>query len=500
VGTAACDAVLWSCQAQRQSGSPHSASMRPLPLFLCGSSVQSGICEVVLRAATGRGPALQLWTLIAALVTRRKVHNQDLLSPALTGPAAQASFPSLSDDLIRGIIGSAWARRHAQPAAAEVRSAVGLLNVCRRVRAVLRARPLPLQLDFSRAPLSARQRAWLAARVRVGYVEGIRVCNMDCTFWKGANSLVLRRHGHSLQRLAGVPLRLVSTTDRSVLDTVRAGVRVAHLLDLRGLGQLTHLSVVLPLQNDLKGEERLWLVRDLWPDGLVELELLCIATCHRRTYAPSAMVLYHLAWAPSSPQRSSGAQPHSALLQFSDAHCSDWRQNRTPLLWQHPLVPALHARWVVHAGASEVGKLFSVFAPERTCDLLVRCNRVWAHSSAEGGAAHGSFPVQSLCGSVSAAEIRSSGQSIQFWVCRSQVHAHVLLRMLIAQCSRQYALKVVKSTSGPVGWLKVLAWRRRPLQSSSEWHAVANDHAYAVWWANEGHKVYGVKAFAGMHA
>jgi hypothetical protein len=471
----------------------------PLGTFECGSSVLSVTCEVVLRAAPGRVPALQFWTCDTALVTRRKVHNQDLLSPALTGSAAQAAFPSLSDDLIRGIIGSACARRHAQPAAAEVRSAVGLLNVCRRVRNVLRARPLPLELDFSRAPLSARQRSWLAARVRVGYVEGVRICKMDCTFWKGAHRLVLQRHGHTLQRLAGVPLRLVSTTDRSVLGDVSHALCNARLLDLRGLGKLTHLSVLLPLQNDLKGQERLWLVRDLWPDGLVELELLCIGA-RRQTYTPSVNVLQHLAWAPSSPQRSSGAQPHSTLVQFSDVHCSDFRQNITPLLWQHPLVPALHARWVAQAGACEVGNIFSVFAPERTCNLLVRCNHVCAQSSVEGGAAHGSFPVQSLCGSVSAAEIRSSGRALKFWACGSEVHAHVLLRMLIAQCSRQYALKVVKSTSGPVGWLKVLAWRRWPLQSSSEWQAVADDHAYAVWWANEGRNVYGVKAFAGMHA
>ena len=86
-------------------------------------------------------------------------------------PAAQAPFIALPDELLRGILLRAWADRPARPAAEEVRAAAGLASVCRRVRALLRAQPLPLALDFSAARLSAAQEGWLLAPAQAGRVE-----------------------------------------------------------------------------------------------------------------------------------------------------------------------------------------------------------------------------------------------------------------------------------------------------------------------------------------
>jgi hypothetical protein len=99
-------------------------------------------------------------------------------TPATAGVLTRAPPPrqagrlaALPADLLPRIVAHVWACRPARPAAEEVRHAASLFGVCRRVRDVLRAEPLPLALDFSAAPFSEGQRAWLAAPVRVGRIE-----------------------------------------------------------------------------------------------------------------------------------------------------------------------------------------------------------------------------------------------------------------------------------------------------------------------------------------
>ena len=75
------------------------------------------------------------------------------------------SLDALPDDVTVNILHQAWAARPRGPASAEVRLACGLQNVCRRFRRLIRQEaPLALDLDFTKAPVSQKQRAWLVRR------------------------------------------------------------------------------------------------------------------------------------------------------------------------------------------------------------------------------------------------------------------------------------------------------------------------------------------------
>jgi len=138
--------------------------------------------------------------------------------------AAQALLLALPDELLRGILRRAWADRPARPAAEEVRAAAGLACVCRRVRALLRAQPLPLALDLTAAPVSPAQRRWLLERMQAGRVEAAsfkfhgRVggdCERDDGFHDPLNEMpvlteLMAVHSNTLLRLSGVRLHLLA--------------------------------------------------------------------------------------------------------------------------------------------------------------------------------------------------------------------------------------------------------------------------------------------------
>jgi len=92
-------------------------------------------------------------------------------------------FIALPDELLGSILRRAWADRPPRPAAEEVRCAAGLASVCRRVRALLRAHPLPLALDFSAAPLSLAQAVLLLDPALAGRVEAASFQPKDA-LWK----------------------------------------------------------------------------------------------------------------------------------------------------------------------------------------------------------------------------------------------------------------------------------------------------------------------------
>lgn len=188
--------------------------------------------------------------------------------PALRQAACLAT---LSADLLRGVFALVWACRPAWPAAQEVRHAVSLFSVCRCVREVLKARPLPLVLDFTASLLSQKQRAWLAAPVCVGYIEGVSFHSGEKGLWRRRQaygrtfySKFLDQHGRSLLRLSGVPLRLLSSLSPWMQPA----------LDLSGLG-LTHLGVLCTWGRLRLGpERRILLGPGFWPQSLVQLRLL----------------------------------------------------------------------------------------------------------------------------------------------------------------------------------------------------------------------------------
>jgi len=211
---------------------------------------------------------------------------------------AQASFIALPDELLGRMLRRAWTDRPPRHAAEEVRSAAGLASVCRRVRKLLHAQPLPLALDFSAARLSASQRCWLLDRAQAGRVEAATLHSKDALWERLVLDGFLARHGGTLLRLSGVPLQLVA----SVNEEERPG------LDLSGL-RLTRLGIDCGDIRDLlygARARRLWLwpprLPHVWlwparlPGALEELELIGLR----------GNDLENLAWAPHSSPGTAG--------------------------------------------------------------------------------------------------------------------------------------------------------------------------------------------------
>ncbi len=207
-------------------------------------------------AKVRRAPGVSAAPAPAGVLTR---------APPLRQAERLAALPA---DLLPRVVAHIWACRPARPAAEQVRHAVSLFGVCRRVRDALRADPLSLALDFSAAPLSECQRAWLAAPVRVGRIESAAffrpwriASDEEERLWRGGHEAFLAQHGRSLLRLTGVPLRLVATLDPSAPPA----------LDLSGL-RLTTLGVDCAVRR-ADGRRELWLAPGFLPQSLAELEL-----------------------------------------------------------------------------------------------------------------------------------------------------------------------------------------------------------------------------------
>jgi len=91
--------------------------------------------------------------------------------------------------------------------AEEVRAAAVLASVCRRVRALLRAPPLPLALDFGAARLRVAQRTWLLQLAQTGRVEAASLHPEDALWQRPLLRSFLSRHCSALLRLSSMPLR-----------------------------------------------------------------------------------------------------------------------------------------------------------------------------------------------------------------------------------------------------------------------------------------------------
>jgi len=232
-------------------------------------------------------------------------------------PAAQVPFTTLPNELLGAILRRAWADRPPRPAAEEVRAAAGLASVCRRVRELLRAAPLPLALDFSAARLTGAQRRWLLEPAQAGRVEAAKFCVLweaseDALWEQPLLDRFLACHGGTLLQLSGVPLQLVACASHMARPT----------LDLSGL-RLTKLGVDCWGVYTLTGNSR---AKYLWPEclpsALEELELLGL----HETY------LTGLAWAPPSGADVAGRLPrlHTIRLKaYTTAHETANELNRS---------------------------------------------------------------------------------------------------------------------------------------------------------------------------
>ncbi len=204
-------------------------------------------------------------------------------------PAAQATLIALPDELLGRILQCAWAETPwSDTAAEEVRRAADLASVCRRMRELLRAHPLPLALDFSAEPLSAAQRSWLLEPAQAGRVEAADFyagvgTHTDALWLQPLLPDFVARHSGALLRLSGVPLQLVppvSQEARSALVDL-SGLRLTKL----GLNCCNLLAHLLRMDAPPPACVR----PECLPGGLEELELLGL---HGR------LLGWGLAWAP----------------------------------------------------------------------------------------------------------------------------------------------------------------------------------------------------------
>ena len=132
------------------------------------------------------------------------------------------------------------------PAAAVVRDVAQLAHVCRRFRALLRAHPPLLSLDF-RDPLTLAQMAWLARETHPHF--GVRAAffresneEEASLWWEGPHLLFLANQAPTLRELGGLPYHLVAEQGAPVFEP-SPGSEPLPPLDLSG-SAITRLHLV----------------------------------------------------------------------------------------------------------------------------------------------------------------------------------------------------------------------------------------------------------------
>ncbi len=394
--------------------------------------------------------------------------------------AAQASLTALPDELLVSILRRAWAETPwTADAAGEVRAAAGLACVCRRWRALLRAQPLPLALDFSGARLSAAQRRWLLNPAQAGRVEAAdffvawRSSNYVC---KGSQAALweqpvcddfLARHGSTLLHLSGVPLRLVAP--------VSQGVRPA--LDLSGL-RLTRLGLdcwdIAAQVDHGTWAQCWWLWPECLPGALEELELLDL---HDQW-------LVSLAWAPRSGAGLAERLPRLHTLRVT---CVQFDNPSiigevVPLLDGFTTPPHFEVFSEKNVSVSS-----DLFARVRSVRIVAgSCVSVWAHRQ------DAATIVDRLC----TAGLQAAELCAQDCICMDPspgLLIHEVVRELINRHSDRYAVEVGffyqlyndNEEYCPTTALFELAWRRWPVHGTPGLQAARAAHESArAWVAN----------------
>ena len=399
-------------------------------------------------------------------------------------------FTTLPDELLGGILRRAWAGRPPRPAATEVRPAAGLALVCRRVRELLRAPPLPLALDFSAAHLSDAQRRWLLGPARAGRVEDAKFCDRDedeepfpDILWeRPLLDRFLARHGGTLLQLSGVPLQLVACGRRH---------RAPPALDLSGL-RLTKLGITCcdfyACRHDC---EYLW--PDYMPSTLEELDLLGL----------SEDCISGLAWASRSGAGVAGWLPRLHTLRFiADDIAYEPASRVSPMLaiYNQPLLEgfaSLPHLEVDGSGAPVEGLDVQVFNKVRSARVVSGGHvELWADEEDAATAA------ERLCHArLQAAELCAERDGIRIYrlvggVRCDDEYAERLTRELvlkmITKCGDRFAVEAGLPKVPPDGRhrgrarLNRLAWRRWPAPSAPDLPPARAAHERARAWAMRG--------------
>jgi len=431
---------------------------------------------------------MSTWLLKARLHGLAPLHELQSLTPRAL-PAAQARFLALPNVLLGRILRRAWADRPRRPAAEEVRAAAGLASVCRRVRDLLRAPPLPLALDFSATRLDDEQRRWLLNPAQAGRVEAAMFCVLwrppevarkDALWERPLLDRVLARHGGTLLQLSGVPLHLVAC----------AGHMARPALDLSGL-RLTKLGIDCwgETLTGNSGAERLW--PDCLPGALEELDLLGLyEDC-----------LTGLAWASRSGAGVAGRLPrlHTIRLRaHAIAHKTAYELNRSfslrcpPILGGFTSLPHLE---VDCSGApmscNDAAVLFKVRSAR-----IVSGGSVWLWLGREDVVAdrlcHARLQAAELCAARDGIQMY---RTVEFGIGRMSTREIVC--EMIGRCGDRFAVEVEvkRRPRGPPSWceyeVRRLAWRRWPAPGAPDLPAARAAHERARAWAAAGRAPYG---------
>jgi hypothetical protein len=405
-------------------------------------------------------------------------------------PAAQVPFMTLPDELLGSILRRAWADRPPCPAAEEVRRAVGLASVCRRVRELLRAQPLPLALDFSAARLNGAQRRWLLEPAQAGRVEGAKFrVNVDeepCEDALWERPLLdgfLARHGGTLLQLSGVPLQLVASVSQKKQPA----------LDLSGL-RLTKLGIKCCGEESSIGKGRgecLW--PEYLPSALEELDLLGLCQNH----------LSGLAWASRSGAGVAGRLPRLHTLRFraNDIAYEFAKYNRMalcidyqPLLEGFTSLPHLK---VDGSGAAIYCNNAAVFDKVRSARIVSGGRlHLWVgmHDAATIAErlCHAGLQAAELCAKHDRLHMYRAIRGAEFDNEQEKRFTRELVLEMISRCGDRFAVEVGFPELLPDGrpWGKArlnrLAWRRWPAPGAPDLPAARAAHERARAWAAAG--------------
>ena len=256
-------------------------------------------------------PQCPLWCVVLCkeyLIMSRQdfAHSQVVAATLLsfritqTRLALQASsLEDLPEHLIYNVIALSWrARPKGRLAAAEVRHAVQLRGLSRRISRLLRAQPLLLELDFSDTLLDEEHLAWLAHPAWTNRVEALTLFGWRGQLCEGNGQIVspayaarsqrnvvslllgvlLSNQRGALQRLHGVPLLLFRplsqgglrrSTDLSAFTLKELGLTVAEIRGQIDLALLpaTLVSLVCCQVWKCAPERRTWRCLVAWADA-----------------------------------------------------------------------------------------------------------------------------------------------------------------------------------------------------------------------------------------
>lgn len=144
-----------------------------------------------------------------------------------------SAFAALPTDLLSTILHLACKQEGRLPAAASVRNLVQLSLTSRRFKALLRAQPPPLTLNFAGGAFTGAQRAWLLSPRRLGAVHAAGFCPISLL---GDVSLVqwvqevVTLEARTLRHLWGLPIYFLTSSSRSApLDLSQSAITVLGL-------------------------------------------------------------------------------------------------------------------------------------------------------------------------------------------------------------------------------------------------------------------------------